>query len=344
MNKLFIISNESIYRKKEIFFCDNIDIKSTSEGLSKNYEVSLIARKSKKKRSHKIKLKNVKASLNFFYYIYEIIRSFKKKEIKYLIISITPYTFLITIFLKLFKKKTLVYLRSNGYEEYQKIFGLFGKFIYHFMFVITSNISPLISCRKHILMGKKGEIVDPSQLNSNWKKNLFKSKINEIKLLYVGRIRKEKGIFSLINLIENIKMNFTLSIVGAESDFNSTYLKSKKNIIFYKIEANEKKLIKFYDDNNIFILPSYTEGNPMVILEALSRLRPVIIFEEIKHVIENRKGIFVAKRDTKSLRETISYIKNNYNTIYNEMKLNILPTKKNFIRNLSLAISSLDRT
>ena len=32
----------------------------------------------------------------------------------------------------------------------------------------------------------------------------------------------------------------------------------------------------------------------MVILESLSRFRPVIIFKEIEHIIEDRKGIFVS--------------------------------------------------
>ena len=35
----------------------------------------------------------------------------------------------------------------------------------------------------------------------------------------------------------------------------------------------------------------------MVLLEALARRRPVIIFEEIEHVIGDKKGIFVAKRN-----------------------------------------------
>ena len=37
--KLFIISNESIFTQNNKFFCDNIDIKSTPEGLKKNFEI-----------------------------------------------------------------------------------------------------------------------------------------------------------------------------------------------------------------------------------------------------------------------------------------------------------------
>ena len=40
----------------------------------------------------------------------------------------------------------------------------------------------------------------------------------------------------------------------------------------------------------------------MVLLEALARRRPVIIFDEIEHVIGDKKGIFVAKRNFKFLK------------------------------------------
>ena len=48
MEKLFIISNESIFNYEGSFFCDNIDLKSTPEGLIDKFEINLIGRKSKK--------------------------------------------------------------------------------------------------------------------------------------------------------------------------------------------------------------------------------------------------------------------------------------------------------
>ena len=47
MKKLFIISNESIYVNNNKYFCDNLDMKSTPEGLESSFEVNIIARKSK---------------------------------------------------------------------------------------------------------------------------------------------------------------------------------------------------------------------------------------------------------------------------------------------------------
>ena len=78
-----------------------------------------------------------------------------------------------------------------------------------------------------------------------------------------------------------------------------------------KIETSEEKLIELYDTHNIFILPSFTEGHPMALLESLARCRPVIIFEEISHVVLSKKGIFIAKRNSESLLEKIEYIQSN---------------------------------
>ena len=66
-------------------------------------------------------------------------------------------------------------------------------------------------------------------------------------------------------------------------DINSNKSKNK-NIKFLNEVAEKKRLIKLYDSHNIFILPSYTEGAPKVILESLARKRPVIVFRNIKHV------------------------------------------------------------
>ena len=100
--KLFIFSNESIFIQEEKYFCDNIDLKSSPEGLNKKFEVNLFGRKSSKKRAHEIKLKKIKIFSNIFSYLSEVVKSTKIENTKYLVISITPYTFSICFFLRLF--------------------------------------------------------------------------------------------------------------------------------------------------------------------------------------------------------------------------------------------------
>ena len=78
--KLFIFTNESIFLQNEKFFCDNIDLKSTPEGLNKKFEVSLFGRKSTKRRAHEIKLKKTKIFSNIFSYLSEAIKSTKNEN------------------------------------------------------------------------------------------------------------------------------------------------------------------------------------------------------------------------------------------------------------------------
>ena len=337
--KLFIFSNEKIFSQDGKFYCDNIDLKSSPEGLNKKFEVNLFGRKSYKKRAHEIKVKKIKIFHNLFAYISSVVAASKTKDSKYLIISITPYTFIISLFIKFMGKKPIVYLRSDGYGEYRAILGKIGPIIYHAMFTIISAISYLISCRNYILREKKGKIVSPSQLDSIWLRQPKKLEIKNFKLLYVGRIRVEKGIYFLANLIKN-KRDISLTIVGAEKE--ASYNINQSNIKVVPAQNNKIKLIKNYDDHNIFILPSFTEGHPMVLLEALARRRPVIIFNDIQHVIGNKKGIFVSKRNFINFFGTLNHIKKNYKRIEKDMKKNKLPTNKEFIDQFSKSISDYD--
>ena len=334
--KLFIISNESIFYSQNSFFCDNLDMKSTPEGLEKSFDINIIARRSKKERAHKINIKNINIYNNIFSFLFSIFRSFKVNNCKYLLISISPFTFFACIMLALFRKKPIVFLRSDGYEEYRSILGFLGPSIYHFMFFMVSKLSSLIGCGEKVLRRKKGQVVFPSQLTEKWFLNNKNANLSNIKLLYVGRIRIEKGIFSLFEIMKKVKQDITLSVVGMEK--SSDKKNEQKNINIYEIETLEEKLINYYDEHNIFVLPSYTEGYPMVILESLARQRPVIIFDEIKHVIGDKKGIFVSKRNTESFIEKINYIKNNYNKIQKDIKNNDLPLKQDFLKKLENSI------
>ena len=328
MNKLFIITNESVYSKENNFYCDNLDQKITPEELSKFFEIELITRSSRIKRFHLINLKNINPCKNIFSFLAKVYRASKIENSKYLIISITPYTFLTVVLLKLLKKKSIVYLRSDGFGEYKAILGIFGFLIYKIMFSIVAKFSKFISCEDYILKGKIGFLVKPSHLRNSWVSKPQAADSSKPNLLYVGRIKVEKGIFSLINMLKNYDREFFLNIVGSSTNDK---IISHKNIKVNEIETEENKLIKIYDKSNIFILPSFTEGHPLVLYEALARLRPIIVFEDIKHVKKGYEGIFISKRNLKSLSNTIDYILQNYEGIQNKMKNNKLITNKEFI-------------
>ena len=330
---LAIICNEKTHFYNENYFCDNIDLKSIPEGLNENFDVKLFLRKSKIERSsHTIDLKNISISNGIISYIFKVIKKINSFE-KCLVISLSPYTFFTCLFLFLFRKKVFLYLRSDGYEEYKCYSKYLGPFFYHIMFNIVSWGANLIACRSHILKGKKGSVVSPSQLNQKWFTNRREANLKKINLLYVGRIKIEKGILSLLDIMKKISLSFNISIINSEKNYDKNLESKNVKIIYF--QNKDDSIINIYDDHNIFILPSFTEGHPQVLDESLSRLRPVIIFPEISHVKRNREGIFVSQRDVESLSDKIEYIIKNYESVQKRMIKNKLPTKISFLKELT---------
>ena len=332
--KLILINNEKVSKKEKKYYCHNIDMKSIPEGLSKYFDVYTIVRKSEKNLSHEICTSEISAASNIIIFLINIFKTFKYKEADYLLISITPYTFFSYLLLFIFRKKVFIYLRSNGYEEYKAIFGFIGPIIYHLMYVTVTFKSNIITCHKR-LVKKKSNLVFPSQLNEDWFKKVKKPSLDKPKLLYVGRVKVEKGIFSLLKIFKEINFNIELSIVGNSDGIKNNQLIQEKKMNFLGYGFDVPKLIDIYDEHNIFILPSFTEAHPQVVDEALARGRPVIIFKEIEHIIQHRVGIFVSNRNSKSLTETIKFIIKNYSKIQEDIFKNKLPTKKDFLFQMS---------
>ena len=335
MKNLYIIGNEKISHNNNTFYSANIDFKTIIEGLSNFFNLILVARKSSKKEIFVINHNNIFLASNYFSYLYKIISSLRCiRNNKYLIVSISPYTFLAYLFLLLFTNKIYVYLRSDGFKEYENILGKKWVFIYQIMFNVMLNKCKIISCQKKLSRGKKYYLVKPSELDEIWfnkKKKKINLKDKKIRLLYVGRIKIEKGIFNLLNIFSKLENEAKLTIVGDKK----IKLFHNYNISFYNFFSKSKYLIEQYDKCHIFILPSYTEAHPKVIDEALVRYKPVIIFDDIKHIIGDRLGIFICKRNSKDLKNKINYIYKNYPKIVKSISTNILPTKKVFLEDLN---------
>jgi len=321
MKKIYLVSNDKIWFSKKRYTSNN-DLNNIITCLNGNYDINLICRQSFKKL-------NFQLDENFKHFKFHKIL---EKKINILLISITPYNFFVLFYLTIVKKmniKGFVYLRSDGFLEYKYRYGLMGYLFYYLMFFFITKKLKIISCSDNFTKVKSKIIVHPSELNSIWfdRDNLETQYLTDF--LYVGRFKKDKGSFYLVKIFKDILKNYNLTIVG-----NDKRLIPKKyianNINYKHSVSNIDELIKVYDSTKIFILPSFIEGFPKVISESLARLRPVIIFEEIKYVVNEREGIFICKRDEKSLIDTITFILKNYNDIQKKIEKNYFYTKENF--------------
>ena len=328
---LVIINNEKIFKENNNFYCDNLDLKILPEGLNEYHEVQYIVRNSNKKGGQKVNLKNIKVASNIVKFIYFIFKTLKIPNVSYLLVCITPFTFLSFLILFLFRKKRIfVYLFSSGHEEYKHILGNWSVWIYHIMYKIITSNSKVIVCHER-LYKKKSHLVYISRLDEEWLKDQKDVLLDKARFLYVGRMSHEKGIFEFLKMFNQIKFDAEFSIVGNSTNQNF----SNKNIKPLGYVADSQSLINIYDKHNIMVLPSFTEATPYVVDEALSRKRPVIIFEDIAYIVRDKKGIFVSQRSVNSFSETTKYIMNNYREIQKKMEKNVLPTKKNMIKQIS---------
>ena len=204
------------------------------------------------------------------------------------------------------------------------------------MYKIISRKLRVISVGSNLTHVDTKLILFPSEITNSWKKkkiNLFNNK-KIPKLLYFGRFRREKGIYSLIEIFRKINSNIQLTLAG---DVKMNF--DHENLNYIGRISNIKKIIKLYDQHDIFILPSFTEGHPKVILESLIRGKPVIIFPEIKHVIQNFKGIYVSQRNCMDLKKKVQFIMKNYKSINKKILKNKIITKKDFQKDLLKILS-----
>ncbi len=330
-NPVIIINNEKVFKDGDNHYCDNLDMKVLPEGLNANHEVEFIVRSSKVKGSQSLNLRSIKVASNIFKFIYFIINTFKKKNTSYLLITITPYTFIAFLVLFLFRKKIFIYLMSSGHEEWKHILGQWSVWIFHIMYLIVVKNSKVIVCHERLFDKKKSYQVYPSRLDSRWLTNRKEISIEKIKLLYVGRINPEKGIYDFLKMYDKLKIKTEFSIAGDSKNL----VLNNKNIKLLGYISEPQSLIDVYDSHNILVLPSFTEAHPYVVDECLSRNRPVIIFEDISYIVRGKKGIFISKRNIKSFSETLDYIIKNYNIIQNDIEKNKLPTKQDMINEFS---------
>jgi glycosyltransferase involved in cell wall biosynthesis len=148
-----------------------------------------------------------------------------------------------------------------------------------------------------------------------------KGKKEEKLLLYLGRITPVKGLHILLKSLRYLQKAVHLVIIGP-ADQSLNYYKyvvklakkenqKGKHKVEYLGVVSTEEAIKFYQRAAIFILPSFWEAFPVVILEALACETPVIATPVggIPEVIRSFKdGILVPLNNPIKLAEAINYL------------------------------------
>ena len=204
-------------------------------------------------------------------------------------------------FLKSFGQAKKIFVLSEEFKEKIVEWGYQGKVV-----VITTT-------------------VDTNLIKNFSLKNKVNKKSSTTKILFLSRIIKEKGVFELVEAFEQINKklkNVKLIIAGDGEAFEELqYLvKDKENIELTGYVEGEEK-IALLSEADLYILPSYTEGLPISVLEAMLFGLPVITTKVggLKQFFQaDKMGYFIEPKSSKSIENTILKILEN-KTILKEM-------------------------
>lgn len=94
---------------------------------------------------------------------------------------------------------------------------------------------------------------------------------NLSKAIFVGRVTKEKGINEIIQSAKKL-CDFSFLIVGPISEKIDCDLKNVK----FVGPKNSSEVLDLLDSSDVFVLPTYSEGFSVSVLEAMSRQLPVV--------------------------------------------------------------------
>lgn len=162
----------------------------------------------------------------------------------------------------------------------------------------------------------------PNGIDDFWLEGSGKKKIKTpLKILFVGRLDRNKNLETLIKACETITaegLALDLDVVGQGILFNTLSSKSYScNVKFHgHIEAKER-LMQFYQSADIFAVPSFTESFGIVYAEALSQGLPVIYtkwqgFDG--HFEDGEVGFSIDPYDSNDIANKIRSIISNYDT------------------------------
>ncbi len=146
---------------------------------------------------------------------------------------------------------------------------------------------------------------------------------NTTRILFAGRLSREKGVDILLNAIAllpaDIRASMEVVIAGggpAESELRGlcNHLGLDENVRFAGTVAPGPDLLAEYDGADIFVLPSRIEGVPRALLEASARLLPVVATSVggVPHLIGDAEsgasGLTVPPDDPQAMADAIARV------------------------------------
>ncbi|WP_373031387.1 glycosyltransferase family 4 protein [Sulfurovum sp.] len=208
---------------------------------------------------------------------------------------------------------------SEKFTMKRRIFKLIGKLLERISLSMADHVLCLSNSLKNLLVQRDNNINKMTVISQGVDVNFFVNReLKQIKkspqrLLFVGRVVKYKGIYECIDAFLNIRElypDIELVICGHGHEKDALSKKYQYSGIIFKDYVSREKLNEEYLSADVLLLPSYSEGMPNVILEAMSCKVPVIASRtgEIPNLLKDGRGILVEPRNVNEIIEALKTI------------------------------------
>lgn len=225
---------------------------------------------------------------------------------------------------KHYNKKTILHLRFGRIPQIYKRNNWEQKLL-HIAFILSDKVIVIDRKSYDVLISKGYDniVFLPNPLFKKvvdiYNRNKF-IKREERKILFAGHIIPSKGVFELVKACKRID-NIKLVMIG--------FVTSRIKTQLLELAGNNNKWLEFHGElnsedtiiqmisANIFILPSYTEGFPNVILESMACGCPIIAsnvgaIPDMLNINSNQVcGICIEPKNIDSIQKGISKMLSN---------------------------------
>lgn len=137
-------------------------------------------------------------------------------------------------------------------------------------------------------------------------------------IMFVGNVIKTKGVFELINAFLELKRKYSklhLIIIGDGPECKMINRLAEINGFAKKVhligKISQSEVASYLSAADLFTLPTYYEGLPNVVLEAMSCCLPIVATKVggIPEIVKDGiNGILIKEKDTNSLIEALEYL------------------------------------
>lgn len=254
----------------------------------------------------------------------KIINELKNQNIDSIILN-TRFQLTTLVGAKLAKKNNIpccvIEHGSSHFTVYNKVLDFFGHIYEH---LLTNRVKSLV-CDFYGVSKAANEWLKHYKINSkglfynaidNEEYNLYndnKKDSNKIKILFAGRLLKDKGLPLLIEAYEQLlnQYNNIELLIAGEGPLKEEISKNDK--LIYVGNLSHDDIMRLYSKVDIFVNPSYSEGMPTSILEA-GLMKCSVIATPVGgtvEIIDDGESGILCETSIGSIKEKIELLINN---------------------------------